>query len=66
MKSLNLNWLNTVTNIMKQPLTSTFVSNNVRLTAHNSCEIVVLLVTLTILFDIVEMILVNDSEHDTF
>ena len=72
MKSLNLNWFMTVTNILKHPLTSTFASYNVRLTARvNSCEIMFLLffllfVTLNVLFDIVERMLVNDSEHDAF
>ena len=72
MRSLNLSCLNTMTNILKQPLTSTFASNNIRFTAHvNSCEVTFLLffylvVTLTVLFDIVERMLVNDSEHDAF
>jgi hypothetical protein len=61
-----------MTNILKQPLTSTFASNNIRFTAHvNSCEVTFLLffylvVTLTVLFDIVERMLVNDSEQDAF
>ena len=58
-----------MTKILKHPLTSAFASNNVRLTAHaNSGEIKLfeLFVTLTILFDIVERMLVNDSEHDAF
>ena len=61
-----------MTNIMKHPLTSTFGTNDVRLTAKvNSCEMMFLLfyelfVTLTVLFDIVEGMLVNDSEHDAF
>ena len=61
----NFNWLNTMTNILKHPLTSTFAYNNV-----NSWEIMFsflyLSVTLTVLVDIVERMLVNDSEHGAF
>ena len=63
-------WLNTMTNILKHPLTSTFASNNVRLTAHVNSEVMFLFrylfVTLTVLVDTVERMLVNDSEHGAF
>ena len=58
----------TLTNILKHPLTSTFATNNVRLTAHvNSCEIMFFyLLSLLLVVNIVERMLVNDSEHDAF